>query len=502
MRMFGGSGRQGSSNAFPRPPGSGGPVAVASSIAANAANAAGAAVGHRMSSAGNDGGASRGSSSASAVQNRIQTCREHMTQLNEMLRLPFSQDLCVTLDMLVGEGQEEIDKLQSFGDSCVSEGRFDLLEQISTVAGEFDDARQRAEAWKSNSGSAGLGSRFPSNEVPMTDDERMARELQSQFEEEDRATSNVGTPQASIRSNRQEDLAVAAASPEVRGADRMTDESSSGTERRRRRREKDREREKQKEDVWAADGFGGDRLGASDNGGFGSSWPAAADFPSSGGCPAASDFGAFGNTSPAAGFPEDGKATGPSFFGGGSGFQTDDKVEASPPFSMAEAGFPADGGKQLSASAFGGVDVLGTGTAGLGTGPAASADPAPWPPHSTTPSPMLGSATKAPVLAASGTTGMGNSLGGAAWAPAAGSGQFHEDGRSAPGTPSAQVLQRWGSATHSAASSMEPAVMHIRCPFPDIADDVEGFTAKFVSSISSAAGIPQHRIRVLHVLPG
>jgi len=512
MRMFGGSGRTGSSNTFPRPPGGGGPAAVASSIAANAANAAGAAVGHRGSAAGNDVGASRGAS-VSAVEGRIQTCRSHMAQINEMLKMPFSPDLCPMVDMLIDEGQEEVDKMQSFGDSCFHEGRVDLVEQICTVAGEFDDTRQRAEAWK-HRGSTGPGSGVVSVSGPISEDERMARELQSQFEEEERVASNPVTPVASMR---QEVHAAAAASPEVRGSPRMTggvervvdlshENSSSGTARSRRRREKDREKEKKEKEEWPmhADGFGDDRLSASDNGGFGNAWPTAADFSSSGGgCPPASDFGAFGNTSSHAGFPEDGRATGASFFGGGSGFQTDGKLDASPPFSAAEAGFTGDGGKQLSASAFGGgIDAPDTGAAGLGAVATASADPAPWPPHSPTQSPALGSATKAPAPAASGTSGAGNAQGGGAWASASGNVQFPEDGRSVPASPSVQGLQKLGSTTLSAHSSMEPAVMHIRCPFPDIADDVEGFTAKFVSSIANAAGIPEHRIRVRAVLPG
>merc|ERR1712039_690102 len=88
-----------------------------------------------------------------------------------------------------------VNQMQRGGEVCMAQNRFDLVEQISSIASEFEAVQSRADAWKGGRGggaaSAGNTSAIRSDSV--SDDERMARELAAQFEEEDRASA-AGTP--------------------------------------------------------------------------------------------------------------------------------------------------------------------------------------------------------------------------------------------------------------------------------------------------------------------
>mmetsp|Transcript_33968 Transcript_33968/g.94028 ORF Transcript_33968/g.94028 Transcript_33968/m.94028 type:complete len:513 (-) Transcript_33968:210-1748(-) len=512
MRMFGG--RQGGS-AFPRPPGS-----ASSTGAPRGSGKGGGKVGFGSDDISRGKGASGGGGgsgvSISTVEKRIQECRAAVGQLNEMLKMDFSQDLSPMVDVLVGEVREEVSQLQQGGEVCISEGRFDLVEQISGFASELDDIQRRAEVWKSGGGGGGGGAGVggPGRMDAMSDDERMARELAAQFEEEERAASTMGTPAASMRSHRstqEEDderlareLAAAEGhdmpAPEVprtsgpsRGEDisspvasqaaftgvQALEQASDGSEVGRR---KEKKKKKDRDDAWGGDNFGG----TSDGGGFGSGWPGGSPVldagAGAGGFPV--DFGTFGSSGggwgdsgppafppaasssqPPGAFGEDGlSAQDFGAFGGGSNSAF--PAESQPPTSMAFGsgdieGFPAEGAAAPSNS-FGGVPGA-TPAVDPGAFPdAAGADVHSLPPES----PPMG----LPTRAASRDS----------WGGSSGSGP-----------------RGWGPA-----AAGELLTMHIQRPFAEIADDVKGFTASFVRSVATAMGISERRIRVQAVRPG
>merc|ERR1712146_747760 len=103
---------------------------------------------------------------------------------------------------------------QQAGEVCMDSGRMDVLEQIATVASEFEAAQKSVGSWKSgrggtppvSSGRSGFGG------SQHDDDERMARELQAQMDEEERTQQRAsggvsgGTPAMSSQSARDHPL--------------------------------------------------------------------------------------------------------------------------------------------------------------------------------------------------------------------------------------------------------------------------------------------------------
>lgn len=118
------------------------------------------------------------------VESRIQRCKDHLDQLYELLKLDYSQDLWPMVEILVTEAKQEKDEMQHAGESCIAENRFDLLEQVASVASRFEEVLERVEAWKTGGERPSLNSAIAASPGDMSPDEVLARELAAQFEEE------------------------------------------------------------------------------------------------------------------------------------------------------------------------------------------------------------------------------------------------------------------------------------------------------------------------------
>jgi len=116
-----------------------------------------------------------------------------MDQLAGILAMDFSPDLSEVVTMLSIDAQSEVNLLQSGAEECLSQGRFDLFENIATASFRLEDLQGKLERWKqglptgSVGGVSGLGGDMMAG--GMSDDERAARALAAQFEEEDRAAA-------------------------------------------------------------------------------------------------------------------------------------------------------------------------------------------------------------------------------------------------------------------------------------------------------------------------
>lgn len=374
-----------------------------------------------------------------------------------------SDDLCPMVDMLVNEAREEVSQMQQGGEACIAQDRFDLIEQITTIASEFEAIQTRAEAWKNGRGGGGGGAvgagGSSARSESMSDDERMARDLAAKFEEEDRASA-AGTPSNAAGRGAPPTLGGgppdrfgAATSPgQVNAApagfpawDADVDLDATVVA-----RKKDK---KKKKEAKAADAFGATEVGVAAGGG----WPDVGAAHDASAVAFPSDFGDAFGSAPASDFPSVGAgntgATAFPDFGafGGNGGGFGDVAQAGMAGMMApEAAFGVASSKE-DFSAFS-VDK------GFPSPTAASAVSSGAPPP------------------------------------------FDVGGMDAWRGPAAAPSH--SSSPFASTAGTEPATLSIRRPYAEIADDVEGFTAHFVRGISSAMGIPEHRIRVRQVKPG
>jgi len=440
------------------------------------------------------------------VERRINRCRANLEQLSEMLKMERSDDLCPMVDVLVSEAREEKNHMQEGGEACMAADRFDLLEQIAAVAEQFEDLQRRAEAWKRGvgGGSGGHGHHHGHHSHhghrshgghgggggAMDDDERFARELAAQYEEEERVARDQPSPAASERSHHrapgQTDMfardlppafpaasapmpvPVAAAPPPAPAAatwgagafpgdgvgigaggsepsDFSGSQVASGRDRKKERRHRRSE---------------GAQPGSSQRG----TWPGSAD--------GGDAFGTVSGGSVDGGFGGwTGVAEASGAAGGGGGFPTD------------FAGFPPpDGGGYGAVEETMGADKFGA------------------------PEPAFGASAEAPVASGFGTDAAAS--GGAPWDAMPAPGGW---GAAAPivGEAPAAVAaaDAWGLGSHnssarSATSPPQQATMRIRAPFDEIASDMDGFKTNIVQGLARAAGIPPHRIRIQSVRPG
>lgn len=390
-----------------------------------------------------------------------------------MLKMERSDDLCPMVDLLINEAQEEKVQMEQGGEACIEGGRGDLLEQISTVASQFEDVKERADAWK-----AGHGGRRESSGSfqAIDDDERMARELAAQFQDEDRAARLVSS---SPRAPRDAAGAGSEAVPSSwAGVTSEPSEASGG-------RKKDKKRKKEKADGHdrgqAGDVFGADPFGSASA----AAWPGGGAsgmdaFAVSGGLPAASsgNFPASGGFDTAATWPgvADPVGSAPAFHSGDVG----SFGEPPPPTGSAslgifatESAFPkADMGAFGADAGFPKEEAGGSAVDAWGT----AHDSAVWgavPQHSLEP----------PMEPAAKAFEVGPEE------------HFPEVQHEHP------MFTSRASSVGSFARS-ETAIMRIGRPYNEIEKDVDRFKEDFIQGLARAAGIDPHRIRIRDIRPG
>eukprot|EP00435_Cladocopium_sp_Y103_P056611 s445_g19.t1 len=107
-----------------------------------------------------------------AVQQRLTQVREDLVQpIGEVLDNAYSEDMANILEMLLSEAGTGMEQLQQQVEVCVAEERFDVLEEISTLASEFQDLQRAADRWRAGEARS---SRDPLSMTRMTEEAQEA----------------------------------------------------------------------------------------------------------------------------------------------------------------------------------------------------------------------------------------------------------------------------------------------------------------------------------------
>eukprot|EP00927_Polykrikos_kofoidii_P044207 TRINITY_DN38239_c0_g1_i1.p1 TRINITY_DN38239_c0_g1~~TRINITY_DN38239_c0_g1_i1.p1 ORF type:complete len:602 (+),score=94.47 TRINITY_DN38239_c0_g1_i1:130-1935(+) len=573
----GASSRSQSPSDAPRAPGGsgkgfGGPIATGGkgSGDGSAGSAPNRKGGHTSSQGASGRVASSTSGSVEDALRRVKVCRTAIAQINEMLKMDRSDDLCPMLDMLLEEANTEVTEMQQAGEACILEERFDVMEQIATIAGEFEDVRGRAAAWKagrSGGSPAGAGAQIGNSAASRlpdlfdvggrghVDDEQIARELAAQLEEEQRATpaqsaqsfgnsrtlaqdgehdksSRGATPAAEGALDAVASPSAGPAGGEGGGANKSASRGGAEVKKKREKKEKRPKAHEGTDTAWASNPFGGvpldaepspvtdvtsDAFGNSDGpGGTASGGGFFADFAH----PSGDNAGSIAAFPPQQDFPMPASvgSLGSSTWGATVEGTSWAPPVSSEPFGGAGSGGPTfDRSPQANAGQVDSADSAALGSAGAwdsSNNPWGTFEPPLVPaiggafeaPGSDAPSAsqVLGGHSPSPLAFPSSPAG-GCVVGGDfSLAPETHDAPWHSGltvgETSIPPSPAGRsvgVPSSWNRSRHA-----EHATMHIRCPYEDIARDLEGFKAEFVSSIARAAGISKDRIRVQSVRRG
>lgn len=94
--------------------------------------------------------------SGSVVRGLIRLRVDILQPLQEALDNEPSEDMIPWIDTLTEEAQTQVVQLQQHAETCMENGRFDLMEQIFTYASEFEEVRTRADRWKTAAAQTGI----------------------------------------------------------------------------------------------------------------------------------------------------------------------------------------------------------------------------------------------------------------------------------------------------------------------------------------------------------
>ncbi|CAK9085248.1 unnamed protein product, partial [Durusdinium trenchii] len=130
------------------------------------------------------------------VQQQLGSVREDLIQpIREVLDNAFSEDMSNILDMLINEASTGMAQLQQQVEVCIMEERFDVLEEISTLASQFQELQQAAERWKAGeASSAGISlsqmtaeQQEEAQEAWLREEEERRRQDEARFREQEEA---------------------------------------------------------------------------------------------------------------------------------------------------------------------------------------------------------------------------------------------------------------------------------------------------------------------------